>query len=53
MGELGRDLVAIAVALVLLTSAWYGLFAAREPRWLAEDLADSRAASVELVRLPR
>ena len=51
MAERGRDLVAIAVALVLLTSAWHGIFAPRTPRQL--DLAEPHSASVELVRLPR
>jgi hypothetical protein len=53
MGELGRDLVAIALTLVLLTSAWYGLFAAREPRQLAGSMPGPHSTSVDLVRLPR
>jgi hypothetical protein len=53
MGELGRDLVAIAVSLVLATAAWHGLFAGRDPRQLAASHADPHSASVELVRLPR
>jgi hypothetical protein len=53
MGELERDLVAIAISLVLLTSAWHGLFAARDWHQLADSHAHPPAAPIELIRLPR
>jgi hypothetical protein len=52
MRDFAKDLGAIAVALALLVSSWYGLFAARDLRRLAEDAVDLRPASA-VAPLPR